>query len=87
MSGTEKVTFTIPKETMNQVREVAPARGYSKFVTEAIEYFLEENRKQALRERLIAGYRANAEADAEMAEEWRPIEEEAWSNVSPYEDE
>lgn len=86
MQSTEKVTLTIPKETMNQIREVAPARGYSKFVTEAIEYFLEENRKKALRERLIAGYQANAEADAAMAEEWRPIEEEAWSNIPPYEE-
>jgi metal-responsive CopG/Arc/MetJ family transcriptional regulator len=86
MSNTEKVTFTIPKETMNQVREIAPARGYSKFVTEAIEHFLEENRKQALRERLIAGYQANVEADAAMAEEWRPIEEETWSTIPTYED-
>jgi metal-responsive CopG/Arc/MetJ family transcriptional regulator len=87
MQSTEKVTLTIPKETMNQVREAAPVRGYSKFVTEAIEYFLEENRKKALRERLIAGYQANAEADAAMAEDWRPVEEEAWSKIAPYEDE
>lgn len=87
MQNTEKVTLTIPKETMNQVREAAPARGYSKFVTEAIEYFLEEKRKKALRERLIAGYQANAEADAAMAEEWRPIEEEAWSKIPPYDEE
>jgi hypothetical protein len=86
MQSTEKVTLTIPKETMNQIREVAPARGYSKFVTEAVEYFLEENRKKALRERLIAGYQANAEADAAMAEEWRPIEEETWSEIPPYEE-
>jgi hypothetical protein len=36
MSNTEKVTYTIPKETINQFREVAPARGYIKFVTESI---------------------------------------------------
>ena len=87
MQKTEKVTFTIPKKTMNQVREVAPARGYSKFVTEAIEYFLEENHKKALRERLIAGYQANAEADAKLAEDWRPIEEEVWSKIPPYDEE
>lgn len=86
MQKTEKVTFTIPKETMNQVREVAPSRGYSKFVTEALEYFLEEKHKKALRERLIAGYKANAAADVEMAEEWQAVEDEAWSSIPPYED-
>ena len=86
MQTTEKVTFTIPKETMSQVREAAPARGYSKFVTEAIEYFLEEKHKKALRERLIAGYRANAATDLETAEEWQAVEDEAWSTIPPYED-
>ena len=47
----------------------------------------EEELQAALRERLIAGYLANAELDALMAEEWRPIEEEAWSKIPPYEDE
>jgi hypothetical protein len=35
---------------------------------------------------LIAGYQANVEADAAMAEEWRPIEEETWSTIPTYED-
>jgi hypothetical protein len=43
----------------------------------------EEERRAALRERLIAGYLANAEADALLAEEWRPIEEEVWNKL-PY---
>jgi hypothetical protein len=43
---------------------------------------LEEEQRAALRERLISGYLANAETDALMAEEWRPIEEEVWLKLS-----
>ena len=78
MSTTEKVTLTLPKELMNHVREMTPPRGQSKFIAEAVEYFIEVQRRKALRERLIAGYQANAEADAALAAEWEAIEYENW---------
>lgn len=37
----------------------------------------------ALRERLIAGYQSNASADAALAAEWAPIEEETWLRLVP----
>ena len=49
--------------------------------TEPNENLSEEELQAALRERLIAGYQANAEADALMAEEWRPIEVEVWDKL------
>jgi hypothetical protein len=49
--------------------------------TEPNENLSEEELQAALRERLIAGYLANAEADALMAEEWRPIEVEVWDKL------
>ncbi len=57
---------------------MAPQRGISRFVSEALEYSIAARRHQALRERLKAGYLANAALDREMAEEWRPLEEETW---------
>jgi metal-responsive CopG/Arc/MetJ family transcriptional regulator len=87
MSQTEKVTLTLPKEIMDVVRQEAPPRGYSKFIAEAVTYFIEERRRRALRERLIVGYQANAERDRALAEEWRPLEEEAWQKyVEPVEE-
>jgi len=86
MAITEKVTLTLPKSLMNTVREIAPQRGISRFVSEAIEYFVAARRRQALRERLKAGYLADAALDQEMAEEWRPLEEKTWIRyVAPYE--
>ncbi len=86
MATTEKVTLTLPKDLMDTVREIAPQRGISRFVSEALEYFIEARRRQALRERLKAGYLADAVLDREMTEEWRPLEEETWMrHVAPYE--
>ena len=57
---------------------MAPQRGISRFISEALERFIAARRRQALRERLKAGYLADAALDREMAEEWRPLEEETW---------
>jgi len=85
MAVLEKITLSLPKDLMDAVRELAPPRGYSKFVTEAVEYFIESKRRQALRERLALGYQASASADAALAAEWAPIEEETWlMYVPPY---
>jgi hypothetical protein len=70
---------------MDTVREIAPQRGISRFVSEALEHFIATRRRQALRERLKTGYLADAALDREMAEEWRPLEEETWLRyVAPY---
>jgi metal-responsive CopG/Arc/MetJ family transcriptional regulator len=78
----EKVTLTLPSEVMEAVREEAEPRGYSKFIAEAVSYYIQEQRRSALRERLIAGYQANAERDQAMAEEWRQTEEEVWREIA-----
>ncbi len=39
--------------------------------------------KQSLRLRLKAGYLASADENLRIAEEWFPIEEEAWQNSQP----
>ena len=78
MSRKEKVTLTLPSEVMDAVREEAEPRGYSRFIAEAVTYYIQEQRRSALRERLIAGYRASAESDQALAEEWRHAEEELW---------
>ncbi len=87
MSQKVKVTLTLPTEVMDAVRREASPRGYSKFIAEAVVYFIEERRRRALRERLIAGYRARAGRDQALAEEWRPLEEEVWEEyIEPLEE-
>ena len=78
MSQKVKVTLTLPSEVMDAVREEAEPRGHSKFIAEAVTYYIQEQRRSALRERLIEGYQASAERDRALAEEWRPLEDEGW---------
>jgi metal-responsive CopG/Arc/MetJ family transcriptional regulator len=78
LSQKVKVTLTLPSEVMDAVREEAEPRGHSKFIAEAVTYYVQERRRLALRERLIAGYQADAERDQALAEEWRSVEEEVW---------
>jgi hypothetical protein len=86
VSQKEKVTLTLPTEVMDAVREEAEPRGYSKFIAEAVTYYIQEQRRSALRERLIAGYQGSAERDQALAEEWRHAEEGVWrETVEPTE--
>ncbi len=84
METKEKVTIMLPRELMDGVRAIAPERGYSQFIAEAIKFFIKENRRREVRDRLIEGYKA----DADHAAEWSAIEDEALlMHVPPYDDE
>lgn len=83
MVATEKVTLTMPRDLMQEVRELAPPRGQSKYIASAVRYFIEKQKSQALREELITGYKAIAEEASVMAEEWMPLGQEAWDRYGP----
>ena len=83
MAAKEKVTLSLPSELMAQVRALAPERGQSEFIAEAISYYLSARQRRALRERLVAGYQAHAAEDADMAGEWRAADDEAWLDEGP----
>ena len=88
MTVKEKVTLTLPRSLMETVREMAPPRGQSKFITEAIESFIAMKQRQILREELIAGYKATAEESLTITKEWEAISNEDWlKHVPPYEGE
>ncbi len=48
MGTTEKVTLTLPQELMETVRTMSSKRGQSKFISEAISYFIEVKQRQVL---------------------------------------
>jgi hypothetical protein len=49
---------------------------------------INEQSHQTLRERLIAGYLANATPDKALAAAWEPLEDEVWLKyIPPYEGE
>ena len=75
-----KITVTMPGELVQKLRQVAGARQQSHFIAEATRRAIEDVERNQLREELARGYQANAAMDREMAEEWRPVEEEAWDH-------
>ena len=83
MIAKEKVTLTLPLDLMEAVRTLAAPRQQSQFIADAIAYFIAEKQRKSLRTRLIAGYQANAGADAAIAAEWSTQEEEAWLTHIP----
>ncbi|GIK58692.1 MAG: hypothetical protein HND44_18265 [Chloroflexi bacterium] len=88
MATTEKVTLTLPSELMQTMRDFVPPRGQSKFVAEAIEYFIEMKQRQLLREELMVGYQVTAEQSMAVTKDWEPLDDEAWLlHVPSYEGE
>lgn len=80
MLTTEKITITLPSDLMAAVRAMAPARRQSQLIAEAIRTYIAEQQRQALRDRLMVGYQANADADIALAAEWEAVEDEAWQD-------
>ena len=81
-SAGEQVILTLPTNLMEAVREKAP-NDSNQFIVTAIDFYLDAMR--ARRARLMAGYQANAEADAALAAEWSAIDNESWlRHVPPY---
>ena len=83
MAAKEKVTLSLPSELIAQVRAVAPERGQSEFIAEAIRYYLSARQRRALRERLADGYQTHAAEDAKLSEIWRAADDEAWLDEVP----
>ena len=85
MPKMEKIILTLPKELLHKVRQLVPEQSQSKFIAQAIEQFIEEHHRKALRAELTAGYQASVAEDLAVTQEWEPLDEEAWGqHVPPY---
>ena len=74
----KRINIMLPEKTVSVLDRVTTKGTRSEFIDRAVRHYVETQGRQSLRERLKAGYRANAEQDLEMAAEWFPLEEEAW---------
>ena len=74
----KRINIILPDTTVAVLDRVATKGARSRFIDRAVRHYVETQGRQSLRERLKAGYSANAERDLAMAAEWFPLEEEAW---------
>ena len=77
----KRVNIMLPDSTIQVLDRVAPKGGRSRFISQAVLYFVEARGRANLRERLKQGALANARLDLEIAQEWFPAEQEAWQRL------
>ena len=74
----KRVNISLPEETLRLLDRVAKQGERSALITEAVTAYLGERRRKAFRDRLRQGALVRAERDRRLAEEWFPLEEDAW---------
>lgn len=74
----KRVNISLPVPVLEVLDEFAPRHRRSQFIAEAVMHYAEGIKARELAERLKAGYLARAERDRQIAEEWYPLEQEAY---------
>lgn len=82
VSPVKRIGISIPNPVLKDLQALVPERKRSEYIVRALQEKIEEEKKRRLHDQLISGYKTHAAADAEMAEEWRFIEEEADALIS-----
>jgi len=73
-----RINITLPEETIRLIDRVAERGDRSQFINKAVKHLLEESSREHLKKRLKEGALRRAKRDLLLAEEWFPLDEEAW---------
>ena len=74
----KRVNVTLPEETLQLIDRSANHGNRSRFIDMAIKYFVREHGRTQLRRLLEEGAEQRAARDLAIAEEWFPVEKDAW---------
>jgi CopG family transcriptional regulator/antitoxin EndoAI len=77
----KRINIMLPDQTVKVLDKVAVKGDRSRFISQAVLHYVQTQSKANLRERLKQGALANANLDLEIAEEWFPVEQEAWQKL------
>jgi len=77
----KRVNIVLPEKTLKVLDRVAGKGARSRFISEAVLYYVQSRSASNVRARLKQGALANANLDLEIAEEWFPVEQEAWQKL------
>jgi CopG family transcriptional regulator/antitoxin EndoAI len=78
----KRINIILPDATIAVLDKVAPKGSRSRIISKAVLHYVRAQSNLSLRERLKQGYLANAQRDLEIAQEWFPLDEEAWKTTS-----
>jgi metal-responsive CopG/Arc/MetJ family transcriptional regulator len=76
-STVKRIGISIPEPILKDLQDLVPERKRSEYIVKALREKIEDEKMRRLRDKMIAGYKANAASDTEMAADWRLLEEEA----------
>lgn len=75
-----RVNVTLPAETIRLIDHTAKRGNRSRFIDEAVKFFVKDRRRTALKALLKEGAVKRADRDLSLAEEWFLVEEEPWQS-------
>lgn len=77
--GTHKrLNITLPGETVRLLDRVAAKGNRSRFLNDAVRFYVREVTRSSLRKRLRESAVRRAERDLELAEDWFHLDDEIW---------
>lgn len=74
----KRINISLPEEVVRVIDRVAKKGERSRFISQAVRYYVDDFGRANLRKRLKEGAIREAELDLRLAEEWFTLEEEAW---------
>lgn len=78
VSAYERVNITLPKETLKLIDKLSQKGERSRFLNEAVHFYIKKNGQANIRRLLKEGCIKNAQRDLDIAKEWFHLEEEVW---------
>ena len=82
MSNTslKRVNISIPKATLEKIDTLTDRGDRSKFIDQAVHFYVEAVGRKQLRESLKDGALRHTTRDIDIATQWFPIDESVWKN-------
>lgn len=74
----KRVNVTLPEETIRLIDRSANHGNRSRFIDEAVRHFVRSHGRTQLRRLLEEGAERRAARDLAIAEEWFPVDQDAW---------
>jgi CopG family transcriptional regulator/antitoxin EndoAI len=74
----QKINITLPEQTLHLIEQMTGRKNRSRFIDEALKYYMEQVGKIKLREQLKQGAVKRAERDLKLSQEWNGLEDDAW---------
>lgn len=74
-----RINVTLSEETLELLDRVVDKGDRSRFIDEAVRYYIDDKGRRELKKRLKEGAIRRASRDLQLSQEWFPLEEEVWN--------